>query len=104
MELPRGSANGLFHRLWRSPGVLAAASEGCMTPPPTVPETPMQTSRTIVITGGTSGIGRAAALGFAKAGWQVAICGRRQDKLDSLKSEANIALAAACDVTDPDAV
>ena len=61
-------------------------------------------SKRILITGGTSGIGRAAALGFAKAGWQVATCGRRQDKLDSLKSEANIALAAACDVTDPDAV
>ena len=41
----------------------------------------MTTSRTILVTGGTSGIGRAAALGFAKAGWQVAICGRRADKL-----------------------
>jgi NAD(P)-dependent dehydrogenase (short-subunit alcohol dehydrogenase family) len=58
----------------------------------------------IVITGGTSGIGRAAALGFAKAGWQVATCGRRQDRLDSLKSDADIALAAVCDVTDPEAV
>ena len=61
-------------------------------------------TKRILITGGTSGIGRPAALGFAKAGWQVATCGRRQDKLDSLKSEAKIALAAACDVTDPDAV
>ena len=59
---------------------------------------------TIVITGGTSGIGRAAALGFAKAGWDVAICGRRQDRLEAVREEGQLALAEAVDVTDPDAV
>ena len=42
---------------------------------------PAPTNRSILITGGTSGIGRAAAVGFAAAGWRVATCGRRADKL-----------------------
>jgi len=60
--------------------------------------------KTIVITGGTSGIGRAAALGFASSGWQVAICGRRQDKLDEVRAAGSLALASPVDVTDPEAV
>jgi NAD(P)-dependent dehydrogenase (short-subunit alcohol dehydrogenase family) len=64
----------------------------------------MDRAKNIVITGGTSGIGRAAALGFASAGWQVAICGRRADRLEAVKAEANLALAAETDVTDADAV
>ncbi|MBI4922833.1 MAG: SDR family oxidoreductase [Devosia nanyangense] len=62
------------------------------------------TSKRIVITGGTSGIGRAAALGFAQAGWQVAICGRRADRLAEAKAAGNLALADVADVTDPEAV
>ncbi len=58
-------------------------------------------TRTILITGGTSGIGRAAALGFAAAGWQVATCGRRADRLRELTQTTGIAVAAECDVTDP---
>ncbi len=64
----------------------------------------MGAAKTIVITGGTSGIGRAAALGFAKAGWQVAICGRRADRLEAVKAEGQLALASITDITDPDAV
>ena len=60
--------------------------------------------KSIIITGGTSGIGRAAALGFAKAGWNVAICGRRRDRLDAVHEEAGLALAEEVDVTDPEAV
>ena len=59
---------------------------------------------TIVITGGTSGIGRAAALGFAAKGWQVAICGRRQAKLDEVRAAGSLAVASPVDVTDPQAV
>src|SRR5690349_2535505 len=59
--------------------------------------------KTIVVTGGTSGIGRAAALGFRDAGWQVAICGRRADKVAEMR-EAGIELAEVVDVTDPAAV
>jgi NAD(P)-dependent dehydrogenase (short-subunit alcohol dehydrogenase family) len=61
----------------------------------------MTAAKTIVITGGTSGIGRAAALGFAKAGWRVAVCGRRADRLADIKAEAGLALAAQADVGDP---
>ena len=59
-----------------------------------------QSSRTVVITGGTSGIGRAAAVGFAKAGWRVATCGRRADRLNGL-ADLGVDIAEPCDVTNP---
>jgi len=61
-------------------------------------------TKTIVVTGGTSGIGRAAALGFAAAGWDVAVCGRRRDRLDAVRAEGGLALAIETDVADPAAV
>ncbi len=64
----------------------------------------MSGTRTIIVTGGTSGIGRAAALGFAAAGWRVAVCGRRQDRLERIAAEAGLALAGSADVTDPRSV
>jgi len=64
----------------------------------------MTDTKTIIVTGGTSGIGRAAALGFAKAGWRVAICGRRQDRLERTAAEGKLALAGVADVTDPASV
>jgi uncharacterized oxidoreductase len=39
----------------------------------------------ILITGGATGIGLALAEAFLKAGNQVAVCGRRQDKLDEIR-------------------
>jgi NAD(P)-dependent dehydrogenase (short-subunit alcohol dehydrogenase family) len=60
--------------------------------------------KTIVITGGTSGIGRASALAFSAAGWQVAICGRRAELLAEVKAEGGLALAEPVDVADPEAV
>ena len=57
--------------------------------------------KTIVITGGTSGIGQAAAIGFASAGWKVAICGRRLDRLNAVAAEAGVACAHQADVSDP---
>ena len=56
-----------------------------------------------VVTGGSSGIGKAAALGLAKAGFDVAICGRRADALDAVARETG-GYWAECDVTDPVAV
>ncbi len=60
--------------------------------------------KVVVITGASSGIGRAAALGFAAAGWQVAICGRRLERLEAVAREGSLALAEAADVADPAAV
>jgi NAD(P)-dependent dehydrogenase (short-subunit alcohol dehydrogenase family) len=58
-------------------------------------------AKVVVITGGASGIGRACAIGFARAGYQVAICGRREAELKAVASEGGLALAEPCDVTDP---
>ena len=43
-------------------------------------------NRTALITGATSGIGRATALLFAKHGIDLVLCGRRQERLDELKA------------------
>lgn len=41
-------------------------------------------AKTIVITGATSGFGRACAEMFGNAGWQLVVCGRRQERLQEL--------------------
>src|SRR5271156_2807384 len=55
------------------------------------------------ITGGGTGIGRACALAFARAGAQVAIAGRRMEPLETVAGEITAAGAASfavpCDVT-----
>ncbi len=44
-------------------------------------------TKTILITGATSGFGRAAAKRFVDAGWRVIATGRRAERLDALASE-----------------
>ena len=44
-------------------------------------------SKTALITGATSGIGKATAELFAKEGFKLILCGRRQERLDELKEE-----------------
>lgn len=63
----------------------------------------MSGQKVVVVTGGSSGIGRATALGFARAGYQVEICGRRADALQSVAEESGAAWTV-CDVTDADSV
>ncbi|XP_028762923.1 NADPH-dependent pterin aldehyde reductase isoform X1 [Neltuma alba] len=53
------------------------------------------TSRTVLITGVSKGLGRALALELAKRGHTVIGCSRAQDKLNALRSELSAALAAA---------
>jgi len=54
---------------------------------------------TILITGGTSGIGLAFAEEFLKLGNKVVICGRRQDRLDTLAEKHPGLITKACDVS-----
>jgi len=46
----------------------------------------METIKTALITGATSGIGKATAYEFAKHGIKLILCGRRQERLDSIKN------------------
>ncbi|MFF3494867.1 SDR family oxidoreductase [Streptomyces sp. NPDC002795] len=63
-------------------------------------------SRTAVVTGAGSGIGRAVALELLRAGWRVALAGRRTETLEATAALAPDAdsLAVRADVSDPAAV
>ncbi|WJV50402.1 SDR family NAD(P)-dependent oxidoreductase [Streptomyces flavofungini] len=60
-------------------------------------------ARTILVTGGGTGIGRAIALHFAAAGDDVTVTGRRPGPLAELAAEAEVQ-SAVCDHTDPAAL
>ncbi|HEY4202141.1 MAG TPA: SDR family oxidoreductase [Devosiaceae bacterium] len=60
----------------------------------------MNQNKVAVVTGATSGIGKACALGLARAGFRLAICGRRQDKLEETAEACGGALAITCNVAD----
>ena len=70
---------------------------------PEVGETPLA-GRAAVITGASSGIGRATARALAAAGARVALAARRAERLEELKEEigqsGGEALALPTDVTD----
>ena len=65
-------------------------------------------ARTVVITGGTAGIGRATVREFARNGYNVAVLARGADGLKAAKSEVDdlgrTALAIPTDVADWKAV
>lgn len=63
--------------------------------------------KTALITGATSGIGRATAYEFAKHNIDLILCGRRKDRLDSMKNELGSQVnihTLAFDVRDKDEV
>ena len=63
-------------------------------------------TRTVLITGATSGFGAATARRFAKSGWRVVANGRRAERLESLVHElgTDTVTAAVFDVRDAAAI
>ena len=64
----------------------------------------MTDGKVAVVTGATSGIGRATAIGLGKAGYRVAILGRREAELNETARLSSAQYSGVCDVTDPAAV
>ncbi|TQJ92685.1 short subunit dehydrogenase [Streptomyces sp. SLBN-31] len=61
--------------------------------------------KVVLVTGASSGIGRATALALSKAGATVAVGGRRTDRLEALAQEApGEILVLDMDVSDPESV
>jgi NAD(P)-dependent dehydrogenase (short-subunit alcohol dehydrogenase family) len=68
----------------------------------------MANEKFALVTGGGGGIGQASALALARAGWNVAIAGRRLEPLQATAKEIEAlgrrALPVSCDVGDPASV
>lgn len=70
------------------------------------------TGKTVVITGGSQGCGRAAALKFAGKGYNVVVAARAPERLEAVAEEimlksnnkAGAGMAVATDITDPESV
>lgn len=61
-------------------------------------------TKTIIITGAGSGIGRATAQHFLNKGWAVGLIGRRRESLEATANGNANALILPCNVADADAV
>jgi len=61
-------------------------------------------NRRVVVCGGSRGIGRAIALGFAAGGAAVSICARGADGLAAAKADGNLAHTGVCDLADAAAI
>ncbi|TFV42771.1 SDR family oxidoreductase [Bradyrhizobium frederickii] len=62
----------------------------------------MQDQKVVVVTGGTSGIGRAAALRFAKQGYRVLITGRRASLIEETMLEHPSIAGMTADAASPE--
>ncbi|HET7812926.1 MAG TPA: SDR family oxidoreductase [Candidatus Baltobacteraceae bacterium] len=56
--------------------------------------------KTVLVTGGGSGLGRGMALAFAREGATVCVIGRRQDALDETVAAMGAGFGLSCDVRD----
>ncbi|MDP2065809.1 MAG: SDR family oxidoreductase [Burkholderiaceae bacterium] len=59
-----------------------------------------QASKTAIVTGAGSGVGKAAALALLGGGWQVVLAGRRPEPLHEVIAEAGVGAAALAVPTD----
>ena len=68
----------------------------------------MATGRIAMVTGAGSGIGKAAALALARAGYAIVLAGRRAEAIAAvalaIRADGGAALAVPTDVGDPDSV
>jgi len=84
-------------------------THGCSPYPRSMTDAPAQTPRTpapaltAVVTGASSGIGRATAQRLAADGWRVLAVARREQRLARLAEESGVEVLAV-DVTDPSSV
>lgn len=66
------------------------------------------TGKRVIVCGGSRGIGRSIAAGFAEAGAGVSICARGADALEATRAELarfrHVAHAGTCDLGDPAAI
>jgi uncharacterized oxidoreductase len=60
--------------------------------------------RTAIVTGGSSGIGRAFVVSLHRSGWQVITCGRDENKLRQLEAAIPGVHTYPCDVSDKGSV
>lgn len=61
-------------------------------------------SKSIIVTGAGSGIGRSTAEHFLEAGWKVGLVGRRKEQLEETAAGNPNALVMQCDITNEDDV
>src|SRR6516225_4338291 len=71
-------------------------------------ETEMTTPKIAIVTGAGTGVGRAAALALMKAGYVVALAGRRKEKLEEVAAEGAAtqgrSMTVPTDVADPESI
>lgn len=60
--------------------------------------------RVVIVTGASSGIGRATAIRLGRAGFTVVLAARRADLLSTVAGEIESAVAVPTDVRDPEAI
>ncbi|HEX8697902.1 MAG TPA: SDR family NAD(P)-dependent oxidoreductase [Myxococcaceae bacterium] len=60
----------------------------------------MSNAKTVLITGGTQGVGRALVEKYAREGWRVATCARREEELRALEQHVPGVRGFVCDVGD----